>query len=115
MARHLLNGADRHGGQRVRDPGAGGGAGRLDFAAAGVHSGGPDRPQRHGHRPWGIKDGGGQRRLTRSAQHALAKGYRGELGGISVHGIFRHRATVNIVKKETWQTATSGFAIIAGG
>ncbi|OIV87248.1 hypothetical protein BIT35_10190 [Klebsiella pneumoniae] len=75
----------------------------------------PTGPQRHGHRPWGIKDRGRQRRFAGPAQYALAKSYRGKLGGVGVHGVFRHRATVNIIEKEAGQTTTSGFAIIAGG
>ncbi|PNQ06498.1 hypothetical protein A9R11_31635 [Klebsiella pneumoniae] len=73
-----------------------GGAGRLDFAAAGVHPGGADGPQRHGHRPWGIKDRGRQRRFAGPAQYALAKSYRGKLGGFGVSWCFSATAPPSI-------------------
>ena len=96
---HVLDRADRHGGQRIGDAGRLGRLRAEDLAVAVLHAGEPHRRQDQRRRDLLPEDGGGEAACGHVHQHPLAQLDGFQIGPVGAQRLLLIGAAVGIVEK----------------
>ena len=97
-AGHILDRADRHGGERVGHAVALGGARGEDLAVGPVEAGEADRREGHGHAHLAPEHGGAQRAPVDVDADALAQRERLQVGAVRAQRRFAVGAAIDVIE-----------------